>query len=333
MMSYHKARLSGAAAGLLAALVLSVPGTAQVTEVKVGTSGTANTVLALWMAEAGGFYAAQNLKVPMSNMSGGSRGADAVAAGRLDVMHVGLSSVVQANQAGGDLRTIASLANIIRFGFFTKPAIKTAAELKGGVVAISALGSESDATVTLALQRLGLTRNDVTLQEYGDSLKRLEALKTGEIAATTLNEPFASAARDQNLNLMVDLAAEKIPWLFSTLVVKRSALSGNRDALTRFLKATVEGNFLALADPKRAKEVLAKETRIGDPKIVEIAYNDFVQMTPLTAEPTRAGAENILALFPPQVSRNINDYIDLGILDGLKREGFFAAMERKYGKR
>ena len=91
---------------------------AQTTEVRVGTSGTANTVLALWMAEAAGLYTAQNLKVTISNMGGGSKGAAEVRAGKLDVMHVGLSSVVQLNQKGADLRTIASLANIIRFAFF-----------------------------------------------------------------------------------------------------------------------------------------------------------------------------------------------------------------------
>jgi hypothetical protein len=32
-------------------------------------------------------------------------------------------------------------------------------------------------------------------------------------------------------------------------------------------------------------------------------------------------------------SRNIDDYIDAGILDGLKRQGFFAEMERKYARR
>jgi len=325
---------SGAfAAAVAVAGWLAGPAAAQVAEVRVGTSGTANTVLAIWMAEAGGFYAAQNLKVSMSNMGGGSRGAEALQAGRLDVMHVGLSSVIRLNQKGGDLRTIASLANVIRFVFFSAPGVKTPAELKGGAVAVSTLGSESDATVTLALARLGLTRNDIVLKEYGDSIKRLEALKAGEIKATTLNEPFASAARAQGLNAMVDLAAEKIPWLFSTLVVKRSYLQANRDVLTRFLKATIEGNYLALADAKRAKEVLAKETRIADPKIVEISYNDFTQMTPLNTEPTRAGADNILAQFPSGVSRNIDDYIDLGILDGLKKEGFFATLEKKYGRR
>jgi NitT/TauT family transport system substrate-binding protein len=322
------------AAGFLMAAMVHSHALAQApAEVRVGTSGTANTVLALWMAEAAGLYAAQNLTVTISNMGGGSRGAAEVRAGKLDVMHVGLSSVVQLNQKGADLRTVASLANMIRFGFFTVPAVKNAAELKGGIVAISAAGSESDAVATIALERLKLSRSDVVLREFGDSLKRLEALKAGEIKATMLNEPFATAARDLGLKPIVDLAAEKIPWLFSTLVVSRKYLDENRDVVARFLRATAEGNYLAIADPARAKQVLARGTRVTDPKIVDITYADFTQMTPLDLAVPRAGAENILAHFPPAVSRNLDDYIDLSVLQAMRTEGIFAALEKKYGKR
>ena len=130
---------------------------AQPTELKIGISERVNTVLAIWMAEDAGFYAAAGLKPEIINMNGGSRGAAALAVNQIDAMHVGLSSVIRLNRTGGDLRVIASLANVIRFTFFSRPSGATAADLKGGVVAVSSFGSESDSTVTLALQRLGLT--------------------------------------------------------------------------------------------------------------------------------------------------------------------------------
>jgi NitT/TauT family transport system substrate-binding protein len=305
---------------------------ADMTRFKVGISEAVNTVLAMWMAEADGFYAAQGLAVEIVNMNGGSRGAAELQSGRIDAMHVGLSSVVKLNQEGGDLRTIASLSNVIRFTFFTGPGVKTAADLKGGVVGVSAFGSESDSTVTLALARLGMRRDDVVLKEYGGGMRRLEALKSGEIRGTAINEPVASLAHEQGLNPMVDLVAEKIPWLFSSIVVKRAAIESHRDVLVRFLKATIEGNYLALTDEKRAKEVLAKEVRISDPKIIDTSYNDFKQQSPVNLEPSRPGAQNIIDQFPTLKSRNIDDYLDLAVLDGLKKEGFFVEMERKYAK-
>ncbi|HLH98117.1 MAG TPA: ABC transporter substrate-binding protein [Xanthobacteraceae bacterium] len=320
-------------AGMIMLAAMAAPAAAaEPIEIKAGIADPVNTVLAWWTAQDAGFFAAQGLKVEIVNMNGGSRGAEALKAGALDVMHVGLSSVVKLNHAGDDLRLIGSLSNVIRFTFFSAPGIATAADLKGGVIGVSTFGSESDTTATLALARLGLNRGDVVLKEYGGGPQRLAAVKSGEIKATPLNEPFTSLAREQGVNVMVDLVPEQIPWLFSGITVRREEIATRRDALTRFFRASVEGNYLALSDEARAKAILAKELKISDPKIVDISYNDFKQQSPPDLEPSRQGAENILAQFPGG-SRSVDDYVDAGIFDELKAAGFFAQMQRKYGKR
>ena len=317
----------GAALTLL--LITWRPATSQEVVFKAGISDPVNTVLAWYVARQAGFYTANGLKVDIINMDGGSRGAAELQAGRLDVMHVGLSSVIRVNRSGGDIRLIGSLANVIRFTFFSAPGVKTAADLKGGVIGVSTFGSESDSTVTLAMQRLGLTRDDVTVKEYGGGMRRLEAVKSGEIKATPINEPIASLAREQGVNVLVDLVPEKNPWVFSGIVVRRGDVAARRDVLTRFLKSTIEGNYLALSDETQAKAVLAKELKITNPKILDVTYDDFKALTPLNTEPSRQGAENILAQFPDG-SQKVEDYVDTSLLDALRAEGFFAAMAQKY---
>ena len=296
---------------------------------KVGISERLNTVLAIWMADAAGFYEAAGIKLEIINMNGGSRGAAELAAGRIDAMHVGLSSVVQLNRTGGDLRIVASLANVIRFTFFSGPDVKTAADLKGGVVGVSSFGSESDSTVTFALKRLGLSRDDVTLKEYGGGTRRLAAVKSGEIKATAVNEPFSSMAREQGFNVLFDLVPEQIPWLFTAIVVRRGTITDRRDELTRFIRATAEGNYLALTDENRAKAVLARQAGITDPKILDISYNDFKLLSPPNIEPSDQAAKNILAQFP-DVSQKVEDYVDSGILAALRKDGVFTALAQKY---
>ena len=271
---------------------------------KAGISDPVNTVLAWYMARAAGLYTAQGLNVDIVNMNGGSRGAEELQAGRIDLMHVGLSSVVKVNQSGGNLRTIGSLSNVIRFTFFSAPGVKTAADLKGGVVGVSTFGSESDSTVTLALQKLGLTRDDVIIKEYGGGTKRLEAVKKGEIKATAINEPISSLAREDGVNVLVDLVPDQIPWLFSGIVVRKDDISARRDLLTRFLKASIEGNYIALTDEKRAKEVLAKELKITNSKVLDITYNDFKQQSPQNLEPSVAGRRIFSRCFPMSARRS-----------------------------
>jgi ABC-type nitrate/sulfonate/bicarbonate transport system substrate-binding protein len=296
---------------------------------KAGISDPVNTVLAWYMARDAGFYAVQGLKVDIVNMNGGSRGAAELQAGRLDVMHVGLSSVIRVNRASGDIRTIGSLSNVIRFTFFSAPGVKGAADLKGGVIGVSTFGSESDSTVTLAMQRLGLTRNDVVVKEYGGGMQRLAAVKAGEIKATPINEPIASLARAQGVDVLIDLVPAQIPWVFSSIVVRRGDIAARRDVLMRFLKGTIEGNYLALTDERRAKDVLAKELKITDPKILDVTYDDFKAQSPANLEISQPGADNILAQFPGG-GQKAEDYIDTSLLDALRTEGYFAAMAQKY---
>lgn len=298
--------------------------------IKAGISDPVNTVLAWYMARAAGRYAAQGLNVDIINMNGGSRGVEELQAGRIDVMHAGLSSVIRVNQSGGDLRTIGSLSNAIRFTFFAAPGVTNAADLKGGGVGVSSFGSESDSTVTLALQKLGLTRGDVVIKEYGGSAHRLAAVRSGEIKATALNEPLASQARAEGVNVLVDLVPEHIPWLFSGIVVRRADIAARRDPFTRFLKASIEGNHIALTDSRRATAVLAEELRIKSAKILDITYADFQHQSPVNLEPSTAGAQNVLKQFP-NASRNVGNYVDTSLLDALQSQGFFAAMRQKYG--
>ena len=314
---------------LLAGSRLSAANAADLIEVNAGIADPVNTVLAWWTAQAAGFYTQNGLDVHIINMNGGSHGAEELQAGRLDVMHVGLSSVVKINRGGGDLRLIGSLSNVIRFTFFSRADVKTAASLKGGVVGVSTFGSESDSTVTLALQRLGLARKDVKIEEFAGGNSRLAAVKAGQIAATALNEPFSTFARDQNVNVLVDLVPAQTPWLFSGIATQRASIQTRRDVLKRFLKATIKGNYLALSDEKFAKEVLARQLKISDPKILDISYNDFKQQSPRNLGPSLEGAKNILAQFPG-VSAKVDDYVDSSILDDLRREGYFQEMTRIY---
>lgn len=298
---------------------------------RVGMAARANTFLAIWLAEDAGLYAAEGLKFEIVPMVGGSQAGPTFSAGRIQLMHIGMSTVVRANAAGADLVTVGSLSNVIRCSLFAAPGVKTADQLKGGAIAISSTGSESDATTTLALGRLGLTRRDIRVKEVG--VERLSALRDGSVAAAMLDEPRRSEALKAGLNVIVDFFSERVPWLYSGLVVDRSYLKGHRGAVTGFLKATIEGNYLALGDETRARDVLARELQLTDPAHIDSSYANFRSLTPANAEIDRKGAENIIATVAPDSGRNVDDYVDTSVLDALRDEGFFNAMQKKYEKR
>lgn len=294
---------------------------------KVGEASPANTFFAIWMARGAGFYEANGLKLEIVHVVGGKESGPDLTSDRVDLMHIGMSSVVRANANGFDLVTVGSLSNIIRNSMFTAPGIKIAADLKGKPIGISSAGSETDPTTTLALRKLGISRNDVTIKEIG--VKRLDAVRKGEVAASLMGEPYRSEALALGMKPIVDLYADKTPWLYSGLVVHRKFLHEHRDRVKAFLRATVEGNYLAVSDEKRAKPVLARELGIADPKIVDVTYANFKAETPLDAELTREGAQNIVDVLAP-AKKALAAYIDESVHEELRAEGFFDAMRRKY---
>jgi NitT/TauT family transport system substrate-binding protein len=286
------------------------------------------------MAEAGGFYAKEGLKVDVVSMEGGSRGVQVLLSGEIQGMHVGVGPVIQANRAGADIRAITSTANTIPITIFTKPEIKSAADLKGKNVGISAFGSETDIAISLALRKLGIDRKDVTILQIGGSSQRFAALTAGRVDAVPLLEPAITMAKEKGFNPILDLAAEKTPWIFDSVVVTRSYMQQHGETLTRFVRAYLAGAWLALADERKAKEEIAKRFKTQDTKVIDATYADFRRLMPRDAAPSVDGARNVMdqlqAMGVEVGSRKIEDHLDFGIIEKLKRDGYFAQLERDY---
>jgi NitT/TauT family transport system substrate-binding protein len=319
---------------IVAALVFAAPAfAAAVTSFKVGIAAPTINMLPLWMGQDAGLFKARGLNVAIVNTDGGSRGLAEVGQGQLQAMIVGLSAVVDANGKGGDYRLIASGANTMSFRFFGAKGIPNAASLRGKTIGVSAFGSESDSAASLALKQLGLTRGDVKMVEAGGTLKRLQALQIGTLAATALNEPADTQAQRAGLPLLVDLKAN-LPWIFTAIVMDSNYLAAHREDVKNFLRAYVEAIHVALSDSGRARRVLASEFKDFPPDVVEAAYADFKARVPRDAAPSPEGARLMLRELPglgaPVKSTNVADYVDAGLIEELRREGFFAAMKSKY---
>jgi NitT/TauT family transport system substrate-binding protein len=303
------------------------------TSFKIGISAPVVTVLPVWMGEVGGFYAKEGLKVDVINMEGGTRGLQVLLSGEVQAMHVGLAPTVLANKQGADLRLVTSTCNTIPITVFTKAGIATS-DLKGKTFGISTFGSETDIAISMLLKKLGLTRQDVAVSQIGGSSQRFAALVAGRIDVAPLIEPGIMLAKERGFNPIIDLAAANTPWIFDSIVVTGSYLKQNREPLTRFVKAYVAGAYLALADEKKAKEVIARRFKTADANVIEATYVDFKRLMPLDAAPSIDGAKNVLeqleAIGTEIGSHDVNDYLDLSIIAKLKQDGYFTQLEKTY---
>jgi ABC-type nitrate/sulfonate/bicarbonate transport system substrate-binding protein len=317
-------------------LAAASTGSAQAAEpvpFKIGIAAPTVNMLPLWIGQSSGIFVAHGLNVEIVNTDGGSRGLAEVGQGKLQAMTVGLSAVIDANGKGGDYRLIASGANTMSFRFFGASRITDADSLRGKKIGVSAFGSESDSAASLALKQMGLSRNEVTVVEAGGTLKRLQALKSGAIAATALNEPADTQAERDRLPLLADLRAS-LPWIFTAIVVDRKYLQTHRAEVKEFLRAYIESIYLALSNPQTAMLALANELKDFPPEVIETTYADFKNRAPRDAAPSREGAETMLRELPelgvPVKSKNIADYVDDSLIEELRSEGFLESVMNRY---
>lgn len=323
------------AAGAVALSSLSLQaGAEELIPFKVAVSAPVVSVLPVYFAEGGGFYKKNGLQTEIISTEGGTRGIQVLLSGEIQAMHVGLSPIVAANGQGADIRAVASTTNTLPITIFavkkTEPPLP-----KGTTVGISTIGSETDIALTIALKAMGMTRDDVQITQIGGTSQRFAAMTAGRIEAAPLLEPAITAAKQKGFAPVYDLSAAKTPWIFDAVAVTTDFLKSKPDVLQRFLKAYVEGAYWALANPDKAKEVIAQRFKTKDPAIIDATYEGFKQLMPLDAKPSVEGARNVIAQLKATgvaiASDNPDDYLDFGPLDALQKAGFFAEMQKKYG--
>jgi len=322
--------------GAAAVSMLAVTGTAFAQDTfAVGMVPGDITSLAPRFADAAGVYAKYGIKPELVSIEGGSRGVQVLLSGKLHAMQVGFSVVVNANREGADLRLVTSSSNVMPMDIYANPNVKSAADLKGQKVAVSAFTSETDMAISLALRQWKMTRKDVQVVQLGGASQRIAAQLSGQVLAAPYVSPATAMARERGLVRMVDLSNDGAPWIFNGLVVNRDFGRTNPDLLKRFIKANVEGVYKALSDEKWAKEIIAKEFKTTSQPIIDDAYAVLKKVYPVDFTPAAAAVSNVIgevhSMGPPLLTVEARNYVDLGPLDALKKEGFFADMKKRYG--
>lgn len=303
---------------------------------KFGISAPVITVFPAFMAEAHKLFEKHGLKVDIVNMEGGSRGIQVLLSGEIQGMSVGLAPVVQANIKGADIRTLVSTANTIPIAFFAQSKFKEPKDLKGANFGISTFGSETDIAVSLAVKKWGMTRNDIVISQVGGTGQRYNALVAGRLDAAPLLEPAITLAKQKGgFNVVLDLAAERTPWIFDSVVVTKASIKSNADGIERFLKSYIEGAYLALSDPAKAKEVISARWKTKDPVVIQATYSDFDRLMPRDGRPSLDGGRNVIeqleGIGVKVPNKDIDLHIDLGPVEALHKSGWIAATRKQYG--
>lgn len=197
----------------------------------------------IFVAQERGYFTNENLKVELSPVQGGSDSVVQLAAGNFDAAMGGAGAgLFNAAQRGIKFTIVAPMHS--ERPPLTSPLVisakragefKSVADLKGKKVSINATGAATEYWLAQALEKNGLTINDVQVQTvpFGQVPA---ALESGSLDAAILGEPLATINKDKGL--VTVLADDFINDFHSTfLYMGEPLLKGKPDAAKRFMRA------------------------------------------------------------------------------------------------
>jgi ABC-type nitrate/sulfonate/bicarbonate transport system substrate-binding protein len=242
------------------------------------------------------------------------------------------SLAVNADLVGADVTIVAGGLNFIPDKLIARPEIKAPEDFKGKKIAISRFGSSSEVNLRICLEKLGVKPELTQIIQVGGVSTRQTALLAGQVDATILSDPQATAATKNGMKLMVDLSDSK--WGFprychNCLMAKRSYLESHREQATNFLKAVVEGLYLMKRDKPLAVRLIKKYLRFDD-ESASIGYDFYITKhgEGLLSLPERRGLEFVIAEVAktnPKAAGATPESLKLvepSILEEIKKSGF-----------
>ena len=190
-----------------------------------GTSGENPAVL--WVGVDQGFYRKHGLNVEVIYMRVGSLAASALVSGDVNAVLTSSNAVLNLAAGGLDVVIIGALFQHPDGDFLARPEFKRPEDLKGKLVAIQSIGGGGWANNMLALDYLGLDpdRDNIRFIVLGDQPSRIQALETGRAQASWMGSTFSAPLKKKGYTLLLDLSRAPIPYVGSSLVVRKIAES------------------------------------------------------------------------------------------------------------
>ncbi len=272
--------IRGIAAALLA-LVLAGSAQAQAPEkkdIKLGVGGApALYYLPLALTEKLGYFKEQGLNVEVNDFKGGAQSLTALVGGSVDVVTGAYEHTLRMQVKGQDILAVIELGRYPGIALAVKKdradKIKSAADLKGATVGVTAPGSSTNMIVWYLMAKAGLKPDDASFVGVGTGPSAIAAIQRGEIDAISNIDPVI--AKLESTKDIVVLAETRTtdgttkvfggPMSAAVLYMKRDFIDRNPNTVQALVNAFYKGlKWLEKATPEQVADAVPKEYWLGD---------------------------------------------------------------------
>jgi NitT/TauT family transport system substrate-binding protein len=238
---------------------------------------TALYYLPLTICERLGYFKEQGLDVTINDFRGGAQSLQALVGGSVDVVTGAYEHTIRMQAKGQDIRAVIELGRFpgIVVGVRKEKAAsyKSAADLKGNKIGVSAPGSSTNFFVMYLMSKAGLKPTDASFIGVGIGPSAVAAVKKGEIdALSNLDPMMTKLEQDGDIKVVADSRSEEgTRAIFggsnpaAVLYVKQDFIEKNPNTVQALVNAFYKTlKWLETATPEQIAATVPEEYFLGD---------------------------------------------------------------------
>ena len=312
--------------------VITLQAAQPLTKVIMTTGSFSEREAAMYVAQDQGFFRRYGLELTFVQVRNGPVGMAAIASGETQ-LHEGSATgaVLGAAAEGVDLVFVAGMINKLIGNIMASPKIKSPADLKGKVIAVTSASGGSWMFTTLALEYWGLDakRDGISFRILGDESVRSQALLNETVAATHLGYTFSAPLISRGFTNLADLAKLPIPFQSTGVLTTRRFMNASPEVVEGVLRGIVDSlQFIAQAENKPAVlKSLMKGLRLQKVDQAVEGYDALAGIYERKIYPRADGVRNVIRLLGLTNEKirklKAEDLVDDRFVRKLEKEGKF----------
>jgi ABC-type nitrate/sulfonate/bicarbonate transport system substrate-binding protein len=277
----------------------------------------------IWVAQEKGLFAKYGVNVDLKYILPATA-TQALIARSLDICNPG-GELIEAGLGGHDVVFMLGVLNRAVFSLYSKPELRTFADLKGKVIGVTQPGSTTDFVARILVREAGMTLGKDVRVLYLDGIPAImTALTQGNIDAGVISAPTTLKARKVGLKELVNITEKNIPLIHVAFASTRQYLKENPDRVRRYFQGYLEGLKIVRTDAEQAKQAIGKYTKSTDADDLEETYRTFLPAWEKVPYVSPAGVQTLLdfAANPAAKTAKPEKFIDNSMVAELEKSGF-----------
>ena len=263
----------------------------------VGYTPIAGAALPLFIAVEERIFQKYGYEIFPVFMGGSPLINSAILAGEFPIGYTGGGAVIASHLSGSDLIAIASPLPVLTIDGWSRPEIKSIADVRGKRVGVTRFGASSYFSALSMLEAGGVKPNEVTFIQNGGVGESFAALQGGRVDVCMIGYPFGLNAKNAGFNLLFR-PSQTDYGLFPTAVLgaRESWLKDprNHKLTIDFLRVMAEAQQFARDNAAVSKRALKKFTRVDNDTLLQGSFEYYREAFPRSIRVNEKAMANAL---------------------------------------